>query len=351
MRIAFLILSFVAALQVHAQEGQPSPLFKHVDVGLTAGSLGIGLEVATPLTRFMDVRTGFTYMPHFEVQMDFPISVYDNNRKPSSSRFERMAGLMKEVSGFEVDDQVDMIGTPRFNNFKFLLDFKPFRNKNWSITAGFYLGSRNIAKAYNTTEDMPSLFAVSLFNHIRDVYISGGTIYGETLSPELGERLRNFGEIGIHVGAYTHDVPYPTDVYNTEWIPDPEGVKEEGYEAGEYLMHRANDPNDPMYKAGDPYLMQPDESSMVKARIRVNAFRPYLGFGYGGRLLKNDDRYLVHLECGALFWGGTPHIITHDGTDLSTDVTDIDGKVGRYVDFFTAFKVYPVLHLRLTRRF
>ena len=353
-------MSLAAASQIHAQEGQSSPFFRHVDVGLTAGTLGVGLEVAAPVTRFMDVRTGFTYMPHFEVKMDFPIQVYNTDGTPNAGRFQRMADLMEEVSGVRVDDQVDMIGTPRFNNFKFLLDFKPLRNKNWTFTAGFYLGSRHIAKAYNTTEDMPSLFAVSLFNHMRDVYINGGTINGNPIAPEMGEQLRNFGALGIHVGAYAHDVLYPEDVYNNEWLmsdpanPDnPQNIENggNGFEAGELVIHHANDPNDPLHKTGEPYLMQPDETSMVKARIRVNAFRPYLGFGYGGRLLKGDDRYHVHFECGALFWGGTPAIVTHDGTNLSKDVTDISGKVGRYVDFFSAFKVYPLLSLRLTRRF
>ena len=203
-------MSLAAAPQIHAQEGQSSPFFRHVDVGLTAGTLGVGLEVAAPVTRFMDVRTGFTYMPHFEVKMDFPIQVYNTDGTPNAGRFQRMADLMEEVSGFRVDDQVDMIGTPRFNNFKFLLDFKPLRNKNWTFTAGFYLGSRHIAKAYNTTEDMPSLFAVSLFNHMRDVYINGvkafslngyvTAYFNQEVSPEACKALKKGQNvIAVHV--------------------------------------------------------------------------------------------------------------------------------------------------------
>ncbi len=336
-----------------AGEGS-SPFFRYVDIGITGGTSGVGLEVAAPLTNFLDVRTGFTYMPHFKPKMDFEVQVYDKDGKPSQSRFNRMADMMENLTGFRVDSKVDMIGEPQFNNFKLLFDVKPFRNKHWSFTAGFYLGGRNIARAYNTTEDMPSLFAVSMFNHIREKYKNQEplisyhdiTVY---LPPQIGPYLDQLGDMGIHVGNYTHDVLYPEDVYNTEWVPDDHDGP--GYEAGELVVHKANDPSDPMHKAGDPYLMKPDEESMAKARIRVNAFRPYYGFGYGGRLFKQDDRYHVHLECGALFWGGTPRIITHDGTDLTKDVTDIGGKVGRYVDFFSAFKVFPVLNVRLTRRF
>lgn len=96
--------------------------------------------------------------------------------------------------------------------------------------------------------------------------------------------------------------------------------------------------------------MEPDENNMVSCKIKANSFRPYLGFGYGGRLSKRSDRNWVSFDCGAMFWGGTPKIITHEGVDLARDVTNIGGKVGRYVDFFKAFKVYPVLEVRFTHR-
>ena len=51
-----------------------------------------------------------------------------------------------------------------------------------------------------------------------------------------------------------------------------------------------------------------------------------------------------------MFWGGTPDIITHDGTNLTKDVSDINGKVGDYVKFIKGVKVFPILNLRITRR-
>ena len=104
------------------------------------------------------------------------------------------------------------------------------------------------------------------------------------------------------------------------------------------------------YKDGTPYRLEPDENNMVKAQIRVNKFRPYLGFGYGGALSKKDDTYSLSFDCGMMFWGGTPKILTHDGTDLANDVDHVRGKVGDYVKIIKAFKVYPVLSLRLTRK-
>ena len=100
---------------------------------------------------------------------------------------------------------------------------------------------------------------------------------------------------------------------------------------------------------GSPYIVEPDENSMVKAEVRVNTFKPYVGFGYGGRLVKGDDRYKISFDCGAMFWGGTPSILTHDGTDLAKDVRNVRGKVGDYVKLVKNVKVFPVLNVRITR--
>ena len=51
-----------------------------------------------------------------------------------------------------------------------------------------------------------------------------------------------------------------------------------------------------------------------------------------------------------MFWGGTPKVVTHDGTDLVNDVDNVRGKVGDYVEIIKKFKVFPVLNLRITRR-
>ena len=68
----------------------------------------------------------------------------------------------------------------------------------------------------------------------------------------------------------------------------------------------------------------------------------------------------ISFDCGAMFWGGTPNLVVYhglklpDGTyrdvSLTEDVENIGGKVGSYVKLFKAFKVYPVLSLRVTKR-
>ena len=48
-----------------------------------------------------------------------------------------------------------------------------------------------------------------------------------------------------------------------------------------------------------------------------------------------------------MFWGGTPRVDCY-GTDLVK--MNVKGKVGDYVKFFEALKVFPVINLRISRR-
>jgi hypothetical protein len=295
-----LLLTGVAFPNAHGQA------FKKFDIGVTGGTLGVGLELSTPITDFMKVRVGGTYMPHFNYNMNFDIQVGDSPEE-SESKFTKLQGLMESVTGLHVDNSVKMVGTPSFNNVKLLFDFYPLRNKHWSVTAGFYYGTSTIAKAVNATSEMPSLMAVSMYNNIYDkvkddepvISLNDNDIY---LSSSIGDKVLNYGRMGIHVGD------------NLD---------------------------------GTPYVMEPDENSMVSARFIVNKFKPYVGAGYECALTKNK-RLNFGTECGMLIWGGTPSIVTHDGTDLAKDVENIPGKVGRYVRFFKAFSVYPVLNFRIS---
>ena len=93
--------------------------------------------------------------------------------------------------------------------------------------------------------------------------------------------------------------------------------------------------------------MTPDKDDMVKANMKVNAFKPYLGIGYDGHLTKHEDKLTIGFDAGVMLWGGTPHLTSHDGTDLIHDVENINGKVGDYINAIEKFKAFPVLNLRI----
>lgn len=313
-----LLLAIMVAVTIKAQTSA-------LDGGITLGTTGIGLELTGHLSKSWDIRGGFDFYPHFEHDMHFNVTVEGDANSTgdiSQSKFQKMSQTLKDLTGYNVDDQITMEGRPTMYNFKLLVDFKPFTNKHWHITTGFFWGNSKIADAENAKEDMTSLFAVGLYNHLYEVAlkdepyanIDGNDLY---LPVAVQDKLLENGRMGVHVGTYKRD------------ITDAEG--------------------NVIHKEGDEYNMEPDENSMVKAKVKVNSFKPYVGFGYMGALSKKDPRWQVGFDAGVAFWGGTPEITTHDGTDLINDVKDLRHGVKKYVNFLKATKVLPVLNFRITR--
>lgn len=300
-------------------------IFTHLDIAATIGTTGIGVDVATTIGKYVQVRAGFSYMPRFEINSTFRVQVGDSLDKKWDSqgnrletKFDKLSGYLKSLVGYDVDDEVVMTCKPTYYNFKLLFDVFPFPNKHWHVTTGFFAGPSEIVSAYNTTEEMPTLLSVSMWNMLYDKAEKFEPIYGDIYMPEmLEDKLLQYGRMGFHAGDYTHD-----------------GVDSKGK----------------VYSKGDPYMMVPDEvSGMVKAYVKVNSFKPYVGFGYGGAITK-DGLTQLSFDAGVMFWGGTPSMITHDGTNLTKDVDNVSGKLGRYVEAAKFFKVFPMLELRISRR-
>lgn len=294
-------------------------IFQHLDASLSLGTTGIGIDVSSLVTEWAQLRAGFTFMPHFDYKMNFEIQVGDEWSE-SALKFQNLSKTLKDITGYQVNNSIDMIGEPTYYNFHILFDVFPFKtNRHWHFTAGFYWGNSQITKACNTTEDMLSLVAVGIYNNMYEkairkepfvtITMNNGNSYAITDDPEyqdmLSEKFAEYGRMGVRIGDYISD--------------------------------------------GSPYVIEPDENSMIKVTMKANSFKPYLGFGYGGRLLKGDNRYKISFDCGAMFWGGSPSVITHDGTDLVHDVTNHSDLIGDCVKFAKSFKVFPVISVRLTR--
>ena len=331
-RLGLVVAALLAASTSFAQEttteqgATDKNILNHLDGSITLGTTGVGVDLAMPIGNRVQVRTGFTFFPHYEQTMHFGVQVGDDSDPAvQNEKFNKLSETLNEMFTFNVDRNVDMIGKPTMKNFKLLVDVFPFRNKHWHVTTGFYWGPSTVATAENAAYDATSLVCVSIYNKMYDRVQASYESYMRFLegdpadlvpyikvgdqelvaSEELYNKFKRYGKMGVHIGDY---------------------------------------------KNGTPYQMKPDDDNMVSCRIKTNNFRPYLGFGYGGRLSKRSDRNWISFDCGAMFWGGTPRIITHENVDLAKDVENIGGKVGRYVSFFKTFKAYPVLELRLTHR-
>ncbi len=304
MRKHICILSmFLLPFTVYGQQSKFSKAFDRLDLSVSAGSTGIGFELSTPIHKDIKLRAGYSFMPKFSKVMTFDVE----GRRPNGeiTSFDKMANLYQELFGIEADGKVDMVGKPTFNNFNILVDFHPFKRKNWHLTTGLYLGAKEIGHAYNKTEEMPSLLVVSMYNNMYDKILDDQPLYDDIyLDPEIGEKILNYGRMGIYVGEF---------------------------------------------KNGETYMMEPDKNSMVKVRMKTKTcVRPYVGFGYGGRLVKGNDKCYVSFDCGAMYWGGVPEVLTHDGVDLTRDLSKIRGQVDDYVRLAKKFPVYPVLNFKIS---
>lgn len=301
-------------------------VFNSIELAANIGTTGLGLEVASPMTEWTKLRVGFDCMPRFMMPMYFDMNSYVDGKV--SDKFDRIQDMMYRMSGMTIDQEVKMESKFTMTTFKLLVDVYPFKNnKHWHFTAGFFVGGNSMGKTLNAITEMPSLLALNMYDRLYngvtsdDFYdkaindenfladLTGLTaLQGTYLDPrvvdQLQEKMESFGRLGVHVGDY---------------------------------------------KDGTPYLMMPDKDGTVSAKAKVNRFRPYLGFGYGGSL-SNDGKWQASFDAGVQFWGGAPKVTTHDGTVLN-DLVDLGGKVGTYMGLMKALPVYPTIDFRISYRF
>ena len=284
----------------------------------TVGTTGFGIDISSPVTQMVNLRAGFSIMPSLKTTMHFHVGVgdkdpkYDKDGNRIETKFERLSKAFEQVTGMRVNENVEMIGRPTFWNVHLLADVYCFPNKKWHLTGGFYLGNRQIAKAYNSTRDMNALLTVCIYNTLYDKVINAvedpWNIDNEVLLMEYGNAaivldqdktetlykyMKRYGRMGFHLGDY--------------WV-------------------------------------EPDEDGMMKCKVTANPLKPYLGFGYGDATPEKGKWVAFSLDAGLLFWGGTPRVDCY-GTDL-VDM-HVRGRVGSYIDFISTLKAYPVINLKV----
>jgi hypothetical protein len=92
--------------------------FNHVSLGISAGTDGIGFQVAAPLTYHFAVRAGYSFMPKFSYKKDIKLN--------NDIAFSRQ--------------RVDIEGKLNMGDISVLFDYYPFKSSTFRITAGAYFG-------------------------------------------------------------------------------------------------------------------------------------------------------------------------------------------------------------------
>lgn len=283
-------------------------ILDNLDASFTLGTTGLGLEVATPVTKWASLRVGVEGMPKFNFPMKFDVATYSGEE--GSNNFEQVKDIMLEITGEEIDETVRLNAKPNLTNFKLLVDVYPFQNdRRWHFTAGLYIGSSKIAQAISAPSETNSLVAMNVYNRIYDkMEASHGDapLFGDIyISQETYEKMMRYGRVGIHIGDF---------------------------------------------KDGTPYYMTPESNGTVSAIAYANKVKPYLGFGFASPV---DSRQRLNLgfEAGVLFWGGSPDVILSDGVNMTKDLKNIRGRVGDYVGFMKTMKVYPAVSFKISYTF
>ncbi len=89
------------------------------------------------------------------------------------------------------------------------------------------------------------------------------------------------------------------------------------------------------------YMIPVDQNGNVSGGIKVSAFRPYVGLGFG-RIVPKNKRVGFLFEIGAQIHG-TPEVYTDFGS-LNTLLDEADNE---FTDIMNTITVYPVLRFRL----
>lgn len=287
-----------------------------LDAGVSLSDMGIGLEIKTPVTKWVDLRAGVDWFPRFNLMMKFNLNTYADG--VPTGNFQNVAQMVYENTGIEMDETVHMHGVGSMVNFKLLADIFPVpSNRHWHITAGFYAGTSRVGRAYNAYDEKPTLVGLNIYNrgyeyftNLKDIFnvpLGNNTYMDPDLVKKMQEKFRHYGRMGIHIGDF---------------------------------------------KDGTPYIMEPSPDGTVTAKAFVNHFKPYIGAGYNTDLDK-EGKWHFGVDLGMLIWGGAPDVINHDyvtGKDINftKDLVNIRGKVGDYMKIIKAFPVFPVVALRFS---
>ena len=103
-------------------------IFDHLSAGVTIGTTGVGLDLAAPVTDYLQVRAGYNFFSGFKYKEDVD---YRAKGKPTRGKTE-------------------VEGKNYMSTGHLLLDVYPFPNQTFHATAGFYLGTDEVVKIENT---------------------------------------------------------------------------------------------------------------------------------------------------------------------------------------------------------
>ena len=120
-------LSDPVSVEVTEQEKSSETFLSHLSVGLRSSTLGIGLQAATPINDYFNLRAGIDFA-------GFKTSTFDIGLEDTNGEFDRAFGYTPDYS---------MKGELNFTNGNILVDYHPTKGV-FHLTAGLFIGTNKL---------------------------------------------------------------------------------------------------------------------------------------------------------------------------------------------------------------
>lgn len=203
-KIIILLLALTSCVGLSAQHKinytkRDSLLFRHLSVGGSIGTTGIGVEVATSLNRHFAMRAGINVLATGNINIKLPVT---------NGQIQEFFDITDPDMGKAASEHnVNLNLKLKMITGDILVDYYPSKTKTFHITAGAYFGNRQVLHLHNKNAgDLKFLHEAD--KRVQDYNDCFGT---------------NFNKVGLEFGDYvfTADDNGNLDVKMKEWAVRP----------------------------------------------------------------------------------------------------------------------------------
>lgn len=132
-RLFFTVVVALSAIACFAGEPQGG-IFKHVGLGVSGGTNGISVELSSPVTRWVQVRAGLSFMPNFKLNTD--------------------ADVEYSAYGYTKDTTIDLEGAFGRTQGSLIVNLYPLPWGSFYVAGGLYFGGNKLLKVKGHSDEL-----------------------------------------------------------------------------------------------------------------------------------------------------------------------------------------------------
>lgn len=148
-------LSLLTALVAICSPASAQEAFKHLSIGLEAGTTGAGVELALPIVKdHLVIKAGYNF-PRININVTEPFE--------TAEIADLVVDVNRQLQKLGIDDRlenrfgntttINVKAKANFCNAKMMLEYYPARRSSFHITAGFYAGNADLVTADGFTTE------------------------------------------------------------------------------------------------------------------------------------------------------------------------------------------------------